>query len=839
MEVATILQEVDRLQDENRGAEAEELMKQGIRSAVEEEDDDALLVLLNELIGYYRETSQAENSYQLADQAKKLMARMGLEGTIPYATTLLNIANAYRAGGRLQDSLQHYHETMDIYERLLSPDDMLVASLKNNISLLYQEMGDFQKAKECLMEALRIVERQQDAYFELAVTYANLAGTCLSLNQDEEAAGYFREAIRIFEAHGIEEAHYSAALASLATYEYKHGNYEEAARQYRKAMDCVRKSLGENEHYRRLQEYLAACEKKLAESAADEAEAAQAGVAESPTGGAAAGTQAGVAESPAGEAAEAAQESVAESAAGEAEATQEGEAEAAQEGGAPNGLALCRGYYEDCVAPMIKDRFPAYADRIAAGLVGEGSDCFGWDDAISRDHDWGPDVCLWVTRETWDEIGEALTEAYEGLPLEYRGLVRTKSARGAGRRGVQTIQAFYSRLLGENAWERPEEAKRGMDWRGADDASLAAATNGEVFWDPEGIFSKVRLFLSEGCPEEIRFLKLAQSAALFSQAGQYNYARVCKRGDEVTPRLLWGECLKEAMKLAHFAEGRFAPHDKWLWKSLCGLPGCRKVAELVLAAAKGRAEDFPRHAEELAQALAAKLYEKGFISDTDPYLDAHTEELLMKSRFSSQTDVELVEDIARLEFETFDKVRNVGGRADCQDDWYTFSIMRKSQYQTWDRTMLLQYLYDFHREVALGHNLITEKYGRMMESTAPEEYEAIKEHFPALSQEKKAIVEAIVRMQVGWMEEFEARYPVLAGNARSVHTTDDRLDNTSYETYLRGELSTYSDKMLELYGRYVVRHAQEGKNLTYEIMENSVKLYGYSGLEEAEREMAR
>ena len=65
------------------------------------------------------------------------------------------------------------------------------------------------------------------------------------------------------------------------------------------------------------------------------------------------------------------------------------------------------------------------------------------------------------------------------------------------------------------------------------------------------------------------------------------------------------------------------------------------------------------------------------------------------------------------------QVKNLGGRADCQDDWFTFSIMRISQYLTWNKTMLLQYSYDFARELERGHNLIEEKYGRMMESTAP------------------------------------------------------------------------------------------------------------------------
>ena len=120
-----------------------------------------------------------------------------------------------------------------------------------------------------------------------------------------------------------------------------------------------------------------------------------------------------------------------------------------------------------------------------------------------------------------------------------------------------------------------------------------------------------------------------------------------------------------------------------------------------------------------------------------------------------------------------------------------------------------------------------------MESTAPEKYEAIRKNFPELSEEKKRIIEQICGLQVQWMEEFAAEYPPLAENARSIHTAQDNECNTSYETYLRGELGTYSDKMLELYGRYIVKYAGEGRNPVYDIMENSVKMYGYQSLQEA------
>lgn len=152
--------------------------------------------------------------------------------------------------------------------------------------------------------------------------------------------------------------------------------------------------------------------------------------------------------------------------------------------------------------------------------------------------------------------------------------------------------------------------------------------------------------------------------------------------------------------------------------------------------------------------------------------------------------------------------------------------------------MLLQYLYDFHREYSLGHNLIEEKYGRMMESTAPEKYREIKEHFPELTEEKRGIIEQICSLQVKWMEEFARQYPALADNARSIRTSEDNPFNTSYETYLRGELGTYSDKMLELYGRYIVDYARTGKNPAYDIMSNSVAMYGYRDMDEAERKTA-
>ena len=80
-------------------------------------------------------------------------------------------------------------------------------------------------------------------------------------------------------------------------------------------------------------------------------------------------------------------------------------------------------------------------------------------------------------------------------------------------------------------------------------------------------------------------------------------------------------------------------------------------------------------------------------------------------------------------------------------------------------------------------------------------------------------------------KEFANKYPKLSVRARSIHTYEDTEYNTSYETYLRGEISTYSDKMLQLFAGFVAGLLKEERNLSFIIMENTAKLYGYDSLE--------
>ena len=832
-----ILKQIDRLLEENRGAEAQALMERCLQQALESGDRSGAVTLLNELIGFCRETGQADKAYYYGEVVLRLLEDMGLTGTLPFATSVLNIASAYRAGGRLEDAMTCYHAVEQIYSQVLEPDHMLVASLYNNKALLYQEMGDFEAARVHLEKALHIALGHPECYYEQASSYANLAATCLQLGREEQAVECFQKAIAIFEAHDIRDAHYCAALASMATYLFRKKEYAKAEEYFVKAMQGIEVSLGRTEAYYRLKENAEAC--RLAQE--EQAEAA--------TSTSEQGNNTGTGEDRYGKATDTGEDRYGKATVivkdryGKIADTKEEEIVPDQDR-AVTGLELSRAYYETYGRAMIHEKFPAYEDRIAVGLVGEGSDCFGYDDETSRDHDWGPSFMMWVTDQVYAEIGEQLQAAYEQLPQTFLGYTYRTSRQGAGRRGVQTIRSFYGRLLGT---EQMEGIRKAMEtenpglipFRQIEDSALAAAVNGSVFRDEEGIFTQIRTMLKEQYPQRLRYLKIAEATARFCQYGEYNSGRMLQRGDRLTCRMMLGTAASEALKLVYELEGKYPPHDKWLAEGVRRMGGYEQLLQLLETALGSGEEQACRLMEEAGSFLAHALYQAGFISDIDSYLEEHVAELLFKANQVEKTIEELSEEIARKEFEAFDVVKNEGGRASCQDDWFTFSIMRKSQYLTWDHTMLLQYLYDFCREMERGHNLIEEKYGRMMESTAPEKYEEMKERFPEITPEKKSIIENIVKMQVNWIEEFAREYPYLAGNARSIHTYEDNGWNTSYETYLRGEISTYSDKMLELYGRYIVVHAASGQNLAREIMEHSVHLYGYESLEEAEAGLRR
>ena len=493
-------------------------------------------------------------------------------------------------------------------------------------------------------------------------------------------------------------------------------------------------------------------------------------------------------------------------------------------GGRPvlKGMELCRRYFEAFGRPMLKRNFPEYLDKIACGLAGEGSECLGFDDELSADHDFGPSFVIWVDDETYEKIGSELQAAYDLLPKTYMGIKRLITPQGTGRTGVVRISDFLRKFTG--CGHVPESTE---EWLSTDDSLLACAVNGQVYMDYSGEFEDIRRRIRVSQPEAARLKKLAQQLALAGQSGQYNYPRAVRRSDTVTAFVALSDFMQSAARAAHILCGKYAPYSKWLFRSAEQLPRMREIADIITDIAKGT--DATNNIDRICRMLGDEVRYQLITDSSEEFLPRLAEEV---SAFADR--ILISEEIISMEWSWFDKVQNEGGRADCQDDWETFSIMRRSQYYCWNEELLRSLLLDFRAALEDGRNPIREKYGYMMESTAPGRFAEVKDTLPEISEEKAALREAVIAIQVGWMEEFAAEFPKLAGGARVIHTYEDSPAQTSYETYLRGELSTYSDMTLKLYGGFIVNVSNEEKNLARMIMERSVRMYGYGSLREAE-----
>ena len=232
------------------------------------------------------------------------------------------------------------------------------------------------------------------------------------------------------------------------------------------------------------------------------------------------------------------------------------------------GLELCRRYFEE-YGDALLGQFPELRGRIAAGLCGSGSECFGYDDEISRDHDFGPGFILFLTPGDMEDRRTVfrLERAYDALPGEFLGVRRDRMIPvGGRRRGVIGTAEFFEGKCGS-----PDGLLSPRAWLTLPEQFLAEAVNGEIFADPSGEVTRIRERLAF-FPEDIRRKKLAGSLLLMKQAGIYNYPRILAHGEEGAAQLAVHEFTEAAMGAVFLLNRRYRPYYKWAFRALRELP---------------------------------------------------------------------------------------------------------------------------------------------------------------------------------------------------------------------------------------------------------------------------
>lgn len=526
------------------------------------------LSILNELMGFYRSRGEHTKNQPIINRALNLANKMQLAGTEAGTTTLINAATSLRATGDYDRAEKIYTQALNESAMTLGAKNRKLAALHNNLSMLYSETGRTHDAIEELNQALEILQNTStdpERDIDIAATHTNLALAMLqectkecshpntSTNSKsatlESAFEHASTSVRMYIAGNNEnQPHYASALAGFAQVQCARGEYAQAEESYSKALDLIARCYGkDSESYAITAENLRQT-RELAEKVTKKSTKIQGSANQDITE----------------------QHSTNSHAANQNAATQN-----AANNNIKTGMQLAQSYWQTYGKPLLdQPKFARYKNRIAAGLVGHGSECYGFDDEISRDHDFGPGFCLWLTDEDYAEIGADLQNAYNALPQKYAGFEsrnetqRAKSCESSKRVGIFRISEFFENITG---FPTAPAANEPHLWLSLSESTLAAATNGKIFADPLGEFSKARQSFKL-MPNDVRISLISRRLGMISQAGQYNFPRMIARKDASAAWLSINEFVRATASLVFLLNNPvtagYLPYYKWQFAAL-------------------------------------------------------------------------------------------------------------------------------------------------------------------------------------------------------------------------------------------------------------------------------
>ena len=242
------------------------------------------------------------------------------------------------------------------------------------------------------------------------------------------------------------------------------------------------------------------------------------------------------------------------------------------------GLDLAEKYYMECAKDLFSEKFPEQMKYLAGGLFGSGSECFGYDDEISVDHDFEPGFCLMLPGEDIIDRRTAflMERTYASLPSDFGGFTRPlMNPVGGARHGIIRTQDFFTEKTGTKDGKLSSQ-----QWLSVPEYALAEAVNGKVFFDNYGELTQIRERLAY-YPEDIRRKKLAGYLLLMAQSGQYNYMRCIGHHEGAAAQLAVFEFVKSTVQVIFLLNRKYQPYYKWSFKALRSLPKLSLLAELL------------------------------------------------------------------------------------------------------------------------------------------------------------------------------------------------------------------------------------------------------------------
>jgi hypothetical protein len=224
-------------------------------------------------------------------------------------------------------------------------------------------------------------------------------------------------------------------------------------------------------------------------------------------------------------------------------------------------LELGREFFKEVVKPSMEQVCPQVLELAACGRFGLGSECFGLDDAISRDHHWGPRVDVLLPDEVLPGLDPGIwTKVAARFPSVFRGFRLEKGHVGGAGLSPDGIRAFLSRTIGRTGL--PETA---FEWLDMPEEDISHVINGEVWHDPRGEFTRIRSVLQGYYPDNVWKRRIAHWCRYASGMGLYAMKRAILRGNMPFCYTSFGRTIQRTLELAFLLNRTYFPYDKWLY----------------------------------------------------------------------------------------------------------------------------------------------------------------------------------------------------------------------------------------------------------------------------------
>lgn len=246
------------------------------------------------------------------------------------------------------------------------------------------------------------------------------------------------------------------------------------------------------------------------------------------------------------------------------------------------GITLSRRFYDELVAPFLAERVPEMP--YAAALFGFGSDVLGYDDEMSRDHNWGPRVHIIVSEADFDAHARDLVTSFiarspqslHGEPIGWRSRphppANRRWAAGDMAHGLE-IHTLAGRL--DDHFARGDVDWTASDWLGVPEQKLLEFCGGAVFRDDTGAVTAARKALAY-LPDDVWHFKIAAQWARIGEEQAF-VGRAGMNGDDIGSRVIAARLVRDVMRLVFLLERRYAPYAKWFGTGFARLPASEKL----------------------------------------------------------------------------------------------------------------------------------------------------------------------------------------------------------------------------------------------------------------------